>query len=94
MTSRETAEYNSKMQRMSELKAELKSLEEEKKNIARYLKTKGEGEIAITKKVYPNCSITIKNIQTEIKEPCLATTFLQPTAKLNVFNLYALKFNM
>jgi len=63
------------MQRMSELKAELKSLEEEKKNIARYLKTKGEGEIAITKKVYPNCSITIKNIQTEIKEPCLATTF-------------------
>lgn len=75
MTSRETAEYNSKMQRMSELKAELKSLEEEKKNIARYLKTKGEGEIAITKKVYPNCSITIKNIQTEIKEPCLATTF-------------------
>jgi len=42
MTSRETAEYNSKMQRMSELKAELKSLEEEKKNIARYLKQKAK----------------------------------------------------
>jgi len=41
------------MQRMSELKAELKSLEEEKKNIARYLKTKGEGEIAITKRFIP-----------------------------------------
>ncbi|WP_265447000.1 DUF342 domain-containing protein [Acetivibrio straminisolvens] len=75
MTSRQAAEYNSKVQRLSELKGELKSLEEEKKNIARYLKAKGEGEVAITKKVYPNCIIIIKNMQTEIKESCLATTF-------------------
>jgi len=40
MTSRETAEYNSKMQRMSELKAELKSLEEEKKEYCKIFKNK------------------------------------------------------
>ncbi|HOM02559.1 MAG TPA: FapA family protein [Acetivibrio sp.] len=75
MTSQQAAQYNSKIQRLSELKGQLKSLEEEKKNIARYLKTKGEGEVAITKKVYSNCAVIIKNMQIEIRETSLATTF-------------------
>jgi len=75
MTSEQSAQYNSNIQKLSELKGQLKSLEEERKNLSRYLTAKGEGEIAITKKVYSNCIIIIKNMQTEIKEACLATTF-------------------
>ncbi|RXE58076.1 DUF342 domain-containing protein [Acetivibrio mesophilus] len=75
MTSEQSSQYNSNIQKLSELKGQLKSLEEERKNLSRYLTAKGEGEIAITKKVYSNCIIIIKNMQTEIKEACLATTF-------------------
>lgn len=75
MTGAQAAQYNSSIQKLSSIKEQQKSLETEKKNLARYLKAKGEGEVAITKKVYSNCIIIIKNMQTEIKEACLATTF-------------------
>lgn len=75
MTSEQVKQYNKNFQRLIVIKEEIKSLEEEKKNLSRYLKTKGEGEVAITKKGFANCTITIKNRQTEIKSPCLAATF-------------------
>lgn len=54
--------YISLSDKVTVLKNEIKALEEERKQIAVYLKTKGDGEITITKRIYPNCSIILGGI--------------------------------
>lgn len=53
----------------------LKELDVKRKNITNFLKAKGEGEITVSKVIYPNCSLEIKGIKFEIKEETIRTSF-------------------
>jgi uncharacterized protein (DUF342 family) len=57
------------------LKEEIKALEEERKSIASYLKAHGDGEVSITKRVYPHCYVILKGIPAEIPYGTTAITF-------------------
>jgi uncharacterized protein (DUF342 family) len=57
------------------LKDEIKTLEDERKSIAGYLKTHGDGEISVTKHLFPNCSIILRGIQADIPPGTVAATF-------------------
>ena len=64
---RQETQYNSKLKQFISIKDKLTHLEESKKNISKYLNIKGEGEIVISKRIHPNCQISIKNHEIEIK---------------------------
>lgn len=74
MTPDEIKLYNQTFLKIVEIRETIKALEYEKKNINRCLRTKGDGEISITKKIYSNCTLIIKNNQKDITSPCLATS--------------------
>ncbi|HEX2946522.1 MAG TPA: FapA family protein [Clostridia bacterium] len=57
------------------MKEEIKSLEEERKYIAGYLKAKGDGEIAITRHLFPNCAIILGGSSAEYPSDTVAATF-------------------
>lgn len=57
------------------LKEEIKYLEDERKQLALYLKTKGEGEISVTKRIYPNCSIILSGMYAQVTPGALTQTF-------------------
>lgn len=58
-----------------ELRDELKHLEDERKAYVNYLKAKGEGEISILKRAYPNSVLEIKRIVKEVDKMRLAASF-------------------
>ncbi len=58
-----------------EIRDQLKLLEEERKTLTGYLKTAGEGEISVWKKIYPNTMLEIKGTIKEISRPLLGTKF-------------------
>ncbi len=58
-----------------ETRDRLKLLEEERKTLAGYLKTMGEGEISVLKKIFPNTILEIKGTPKEISKPLLGTKF-------------------
>jgi len=68
-------EYESLLEKAYNMKEELKSLEEERKNIISYLKAKGEGEISVSRRIFPNCTLIIKKNIIEVTSPMLATTY-------------------
>jgi Predicted polymerase, most proteins contain PALM domain, HD hydrolase domain and Zn-ribbon domain len=68
-------EYNIANDRLYLIRNEIKSLEEERKSIAGYLKTHGEGEIAVTGKIYPNCTLILNKTTVEISTILHAPTF-------------------
>ncbi len=53
----------------------LRRAEEERKALSQYLRTRGEGEISILKKVYPNTLLSIKKMAKEITIPTMSTNF-------------------
>lgn len=53
----------------------LKEKEEEKKALTSYLRTHGEGEVAVLKRIYPNSVLEIKHIIKEIYTPVVSTSF-------------------
>ncbi len=57
------------------IRERLKQVEEERKALSGYLRTRGEGEIAILKKVYPNTQLTIKKMIKEITKPVMSTSY-------------------
>ncbi|MCX7709950.1 MAG: FapA family protein [Clostridia bacterium] len=59
-------ELDDGLERMGSIKLEIKELEEQRKNIANYLKARGDGEIAIYKKIYPNSVLIINKTRLEI----------------------------
>lgn len=69
------AEYDQLNERYSDLRTELTTNEENKKNIMSYLRTKGEGEISILKKAFPNTILEIKKSQKEIQQPLLRVCY-------------------
>lgn len=68
-------EYESLIEKDFYIKEELKSLEEERKNITSYLKAKGEGEVSVSKRIYPNCTLIIKKNIIEVTSPSLSSTY-------------------
>jgi uncharacterized protein (DUF342 family) len=60
----------------------LKQFEEDWKVITGYLKTHGEGEISILKKVYPNTQLEIKNLIREITRPVVSTSYFVQDGEL------------
>ena len=67
--------YTSANENYAQLKGELIKLEIERKTLAGYLKSHGEGEIAILKKVYPNTFMEIKKLTREINRETIGTVF-------------------
>ena len=69
------AVYEKIMDHFFKIRDLLKRREDERKSISSYLKTHGEGEIAVLKKVYPNTQLEIKKIIKEITSPVMSTSF-------------------
>lgn len=61
--------------RYFEIRDRLKILEDERKALTGYLKTAGEGEISVLKRVYPNTLIEIKGKGKEVNKEQLGTRF-------------------
>ncbi len=61
--------------RFFEIKDRVKHLEDERKAIAGYLRTRGEGEISVLKRIYPNSVLEIKRIIREIYRPVMSTSY-------------------
>jgi uncharacterized protein len=57
------------------IRDELRGMEDEKKVLVNYLRTRGEGEISILKKAYPNTMLEIKKSLKDINKEILGTTF-------------------
>ncbi len=68
-------EYEKAREAYIKLKDGVHCLEKELRTVAGYLRIKGEGEISIFKKVYPNTLLEIKNGKKEIRQETLATCF-------------------
>ncbi len=68
-------EYEKLNEIYNSIRTDLQAKEEVRKNISGYLKVKGEGEITILKKAFPNTFFEIKRIQKEIQKPVLRTSF-------------------
>ncbi len=69
-------------EKVAEITAEIKELEEEKKKLGGYFKIRGEGEIIIQKKIYPNCFIEIKRCYKEIHEAQNSITYYESENEL------------
>lgn len=71
-------EYDDSFERILAIKEELREFEEKRKNISGYLRARGEGEICVTKKIYPNCMLIIKRNVIEVTSPeTAASIFVQ-----------------
>jgi len=70
-------EYNECFDRIIAIKQKIKDLEEKRKDILGYLKAKGDGEICVTKKLYPNCVLIIKKNRIETTSITLAASFYE-----------------
>lgn len=68
-------EFDKISEKYNDTRAILIETEENKKNITNYLKTKGEGEITILKKAFPNTVLEIKNIVKDIQKPVLRVSY-------------------
>ena len=58
------------------IKEDIKTLEEERKALSLYLRTKGNGEVEISKRIYPNCAIILGGNTIEITKPLMSITFI------------------
>lgn len=75
-------DYEESFERMLSMKDTIKELEEKRKNIASYIKTRGEGEINITKKAFPNCTLCIKKSMVEINSATSAISYFSQDGEL------------
>lgn len=68
-------QFDSINEKYGAIKTSLSEAEESRKNMVNYLKAKGEGEISILKKAFPNTMLEIKKIQKEIQKPVLRVSY-------------------
>lgn len=68
--------------RIDEIHKELKKLAEEKESYDSFLKTRCDGEIHVTKRIYPNTSITLNGETLEITSEKYSTTFVSQGKRL------------
>jgi len=76
------AAYNEAQEKYYNIRDKLSRLEEKRKTLSGYLKTRGEGEVAILKKAYPNTQIEIKGKIKEITSPVISTAFFVQDGEL------------
>lgn len=62
-------------EKLRKSRMDLKDLENQKKNLINYLRTKGEGEITAAKVIYGNCLLQIKSISFEVKSEVKAISY-------------------
>lgn len=74
--------YEKIKDRLFSIQERIKELEFERKAVTGHLKARGEGEISVLKKVYPNTQLAIKQITKEITSPVLSTTFFVQDGEL------------
>lgn len=79
-----TENVNNVSDKLYLLKDEIKELEEERKSIAGYLKAKGDGEISITRRLFPNCTIIINSMTAEIPPETIAITFFLKDCEIKI----------
>lgn len=82
LTKKQMDEYTSVKELYFKLKDTLIDLENEKKNLAGYLRTHGEGEVAILKKAYPNTVLEVKRLIKELNKEILSTVFYYSDGEL------------
>ena len=75
ITEKQKKDYYSLIDRSKQLKDIITDSEEKRKNLVQYLKIKGDGEITITKVIYPNCLIIICKNHFEITSKTLPTSY-------------------
>jgi uncharacterized protein (DUF342 family) len=75
LTSAHHNEYTRLIEEFINVKEEIRILEEERKNISVYLRARGDGEISASKKIFPNCTLILKNIIIEISTPVLSPSY-------------------
>lgn len=63
------------LERLLEVRDSIKNLEEERKSVTGYLRARGDGEITVTKKIFPNCTLIIKRNIIEISQLTPATIY-------------------
>ena len=68
-------QFDSINEKYNSFKSALTEVEENKRNMINYLKAKGEGEISILKKAFPNTMLEIRRIQKEIQKSVLRVTY-------------------
>lgn len=69
------AEYEKLTAHYNDLKTVLLDYEDSRKKLISYLRTKGEGEISILKRAFPNSMLEIKGIQKEIQKPVIRISY-------------------
>jgi len=74
-TPNQRREYNASNDRLYSIRDEIISLEGERKSIAGYLKTHGEGEIIASKKIHPNCTLILGKNSFDVNTLLHAATF-------------------
>jgi len=67
--------YETSIERLGAIKDEIKVCEDIRRSLACYVKAKGEGEIKVTYKIYPNSHLQIKNKNFQVTNPIYATSF-------------------
>lgn len=70
------------VERIEAIKIQIKELDAKRRAFLSYMETRGDGEIRITKKIFPNCTLTIKKNMIDISAPTLNTTFFVVDGKL------------
>jgi uncharacterized protein len=78
---KEQSKYN---ERLLEVVNQIKNYEEKIKLNSTYINTKGDGEINITKMLYPNCRLMIKSEFIEITRTTYASTYFFHNSKIIV----------
>ena len=75
LSKEQTIAYEKIRDQFFSIRDSLKQMEEERKALTGYLRTHGEGEISILKKIYPNTQLEIKKLIKEITSPIMSTSF-------------------
>jgi hypothetical protein len=57
------------------IKEEIKDLEEKLRKIHGNLRVRGDGEISVSRRIYPNCNLKIKGASIDINDLTLAATY-------------------
>jgi uncharacterized protein (DUF342 family) len=74
-------EYNNAVERLYTIKEEIKQLEDERKNIAEYLKTHGDGEIS-SARIYPKTTLILGGHIIDVSSMYTSTTFYSQSGEL------------
>jgi len=82
LTREQKREHEKIKDKLYKVQDRIKELEFERKTLSGYLKARGEGEISVLKKCFPNTQLSIKQFTKEITSPVLSTTYIVQDGEL------------